>query len=55
MSESSVNQIIVDIDNITSSGFSGAGIKDKTIIAPTGAGLTAKASLISKGWALTTD
>lgn len=57
LSEVSVNNLLIEIDNKinSSSSFKYIYINGGTNAAPTGAGATAKANLISKGWTVNTN
>lgn len=56
MSAAQVNTMLQDLDTISSSGFTGRIIvMTGTNAAPTGLGLVAKASLITKGFTVTTN
>lgn len=56
MTAAEVNTILQDLDTISSGGFTGRVIViSGSNAAPTGAGLTAKSSLITKGFSVTTN
>lgn len=56
MTAAQVNQMLIDLDTNATNAFTGRQIvANGTNAAPTGAGLTAKASLISKGFTVTTN
>ena len=50
-----INKILIDLDSISTTGFTGRILNLQNNSAPTGLGLIAKSNLISKGFTVTTD
>ena len=50
-----INKILIDLDSISTTGFTGRILNLQNNSAPTGLGLTAVSNLIAKGFTVTTD